>query len=186
MITARKYYEFNEVLPLIKEKTGKGTNFEALKDFTRISFNNAFEDIYNSLVLKYKGYGVIYRDFIAPYQSEPAELTIDDDDVIRFIDKIVIIYNETKDRYLQLLKYYDDANNKLMDKMETESVQRYNDTPQNGGYFDDDGHTTSITTNTSKSDLTPIIDRLTDIRNKMVDIKKEWADEFKGLFIIID
>ena len=66
-------------------------------------------------------------------------------------------------------------------------IRRDNDTPQNGGDYSDDNHTSFISQgqidNTESWDEAPIIERLDKISSLYQQVMKKWCDEFKGLFI---
>ena len=71
----------------------------------------------------------------------------------------------------------------LLDKIGSETKAKFNDTPQNGGDFDNDEHLSTITTTTTEQDLVPLINRLDDISRLYKDVLSDWADEFSVLFI---
>ena len=101
--------------------------------------------------------------------------------------KIANIIMNTYDKYAQVYKYYKDKENSLMSMIESESTGaiRYNDTPQNGGDFNNDAHTTnytgSKTVNKTEGD-TPI-NRLVEIKNKLSSILFEWSNEFDRIML---
>lgn len=93
----------------------------------------------------------------------------------------------TAPKYTNILKIYKDNKSKLMDKLENGSkvVNRFNDTPQDGGTFDDDEHTTSITeTDSSAStDVATVMARIKEIQDSYDNIMLLWSNEFIRLFI---
>ena len=101
--------------------------------------------------------------------------------------KLANIIINTYDRYAPLYKNYKDRENSLMSMIQSETNAniRYNDTPQNGGDFTDDSHTSNFTgshtTNTTEGD-TPI-NRLNEIKDKLVSILFEWSEEFDKIFL---
>lgn len=134
--------------------------------------------------------------------------------------------NSTYYYYNKLIALYEDEEEHLLDKLETistdgraitttggnkntavmgaqHSENRENDTPQNGGLFDDDSHTSNISTNdydaytntytleyqnekrqhsgnlTTSTDPDTIINRLSEVREKYTNLYAEWADKFR-------
>lgn len=109
----------------------------------------------------------------------------------RLLGKIIDIITFTYPKYSALLSSYDTAKNKLLDKLNKtingSDIRRDNDTPQDGGYFADDTHTSFISQgevdNSESWDDTPIIERLDKIDRMYHQTMKNWLNEFKGLFI---
>ena len=108
-----------------------------------------------------------------------------------FISKLFNLIRFTYPKYSVLLKAYDDEAANLTAKLERitdgTATQRNNDTPQDGGDFDDDNHTSFISQgkvdNTESWDSEPIIDRLDKISKLYHKVMEEWLDEFKDLFV---
>ena len=71
----------------------------------------------------------------------------------------------------------------LLDKIGSTTKSKFNDTPQNGGDFDNDEHLSTINTTTAEQDVMPLINRLDDISRLYQNVLSDWADEFKHLFI---
>lgn len=69
---------------------------------------------------------------------------------------------------------------------------RFNDTPQNGGYWEDDKHSSTITAVEGKNsnDVTVITDsgttmeRLKEIRDNLENLYDTWSNEFGKEFVI--
>ena len=109
----------------------------------------------------------------------------------RLLAKIIDIIQFTYPKYSAILSSYDTAKTKLLDKLEKtidgSDTRRDNDTPQDGGDFSDDNHTSFISQgtvdNTESWDDTPIIERLDKIDKLYQMTMLRWLDEFKGLFI---
>lgn len=113
--------------------------------------------------------------------------TLDEDDYFEIVLKIANILINTYDKYAPLMKYYSEKRDSLMAMIqsETNGAIRYNDTPQNGGDFSNDAHTTnytgSRTVNKTEGD-TPI-NRLVEIKNKLSSILFEWSNEFDRIML---
>lgn len=119
---------------------------------------------------------------------------ISDDKKKRFASRFVAIYTQSQDKYLELLTLYAAEKSHLMDQINAVQTSnatitnRTNDTPQNGGAWEDDRHTsnyqnsTNDNTVTTNSDPGTIMSRLAEVQEKYANLEGDWADEFKGLF----
>lgn len=100
----------------------------------------------------------------------------------RFMQLMVATFN----KYLPILKEYKAKEASLMARLgsESHSISRFNDTPQNGGDFADEDHTTNATTadNETLSDYETPINRLREIRDKFENLYNAWARDFDILF----
>lgn len=109
----------------------------------------------------------------------------------RLLGKIIDIISFTYPKYSALLSSYDTAKSKLLDKLNKtingSDTRRDNDTPQDGGDYSDDNHTSFISQgsvdNSESWDDTPIIERLDKIERMYQQTMKNWLNEFSGLFI---
>lgn len=90
---------------------------------------------------------------------------------------------DSKAHYIPLIKMYQAQANSLMKQVESSSLSKYNDTPQDGGNFSDDNHTTNSTRTVNSTDAGTPIQRLEEIRQLINTIYLDWAKEF-GRFII--
>ena len=84
-------------------------------------------------------------------------------------------------RYKPVLDAYKEKEATLLAAIKVTSTgsARFNDTPQNGGDYSDDEHTTNITQSvgSTESDSTTPALRLAEIRRYWRNIQKEWVDE---------
>lgn len=149
----------------------------------------------------------------------------------KFIRKLITKYNFTKDRYIYLLNLYVEQKAHLMDRLNSvtqaeesgenetlttrtdnlasseSTTHRVNDTPQNGGTWTNDKHTSlyeeagtngtntgtqttgvdgsnSKTVNTTvSSDPMTIMARINEIQDHYMNVLKNWCKEFDQLFI---
>ena len=113
--------------------------------------------------------------------------------MIRFLNALNITYPV----YAKLIKLYKDDESNLMAKLERSytdlagnsgsSTNRFNDTPQDGGDFSDDNHTTNINQidSTTSSNLrhnesytnAEMIDRLNKINDNLRNLYLEWENK---------
>ena len=136
------------------------------------------KDLFNLLWLRYGNRTVCYTDEV--YQNGEL-IETDMIDVENLSDKINYVYSTTKDRYLYLLQLYQDNRRNLLKSVTTTMTQRYNDTPQDGGDWLDDRHTTTITQEEQSSDFMPLINRINDIEKKYRNLLDSWVMEYEGL-----
>ena len=108
-----------------------------------------------------------------------------------FVSKLFNLIRFTYPKYSVLLKAYEDEANSLTAKLEKitdgTATTRNNDTPQDGGDFDDDEHTSFISQgkvdNTESWDNESMIERLDKVNRLFAKVKEDWLNEFKDLFI---
>ena len=119
-------------------------------------------------------------------------------DFIQLLDYM----NRTAPKYSKLLDVYSSAENKLMNRLSTEvyagasvdGSSRFNDTPQDGGMYADDSHTSNITqtkSTTSSNSATTyddknIMQRLDEVQTMYRNIMSQWVDEFEKFFVEVD
>lgn len=92
-------------------------------------------------------------------------------------------WTDSKAKYIPIIKMYAAQANNLLNKIETTSTTKFNDTPQDGGNFSTDEHTTNSTRVVSGTDATTLINRLDEIRRKLTTVYEEWAQEFERFLI---
>lgn len=114
-----------------------------------------------------------------------------------FIWKFFNVLNVTYPKYSLIIKALKDNETKLMSGLSRDYTDdgdssgtvtsRYNDTPQDGGAFDDDNHTTNINESASSSESSLehkeeynneyMIDRINKIRDNLSNIFTEWENK---------
>jgi hypothetical protein len=103
--------------------------------------------------------------------------------LVNLINKADTSYRE----YKPILKAYEERENGLLAQISSTSTanSRFNDTPQNGGSWEDDNHTTNITqmTNTSASDGDTPVRRLEEVRRLWRSVFDEWVDELATVLV---
>lgn len=103
--------------------------------------------------------------------------------LVNLVNKADMTYRE----YTPILKAYKEREATLMAQISSTSTasSRFNDTPQNGGSWEDDSHTTNITqmSNTSASDGNTPIRRLEEVRRLWRSVFDEWVDELATILV---
>lgn len=117
-----------------------------------------------------------YDDASAPDSSERKEI----------FREFIQVFNLTAPRYVPLLQQFNAKESDPIGKISSTSTgkTRFNDTPQDGGEFDDDDHTSHITQTeaTTESDSGSIMERLDSLYKNWRQILRDWTSEFIGLF----
>ena len=62
-------------------------------------------------------------------------------------------------------------------------MQRYNDTPQNQGEYDDNAHNTTTTKTEAYSDGGTVLSRLNEIEDNLKRLYENWSNEFRRFII---
>ena len=104
-----------------------------------------------------------------------------------FIAKLIMILEMTQNRYMSILASYEEAKDKLLGPVvnKTNSKNRFNDTPQNSGTYEDDPFTTNISfvDSETESDVDTIMGRIREIEGNYNNVLLNWSNEFDSLFI---
>ena len=104
--------------------------------------------------------------------------------VCRRIDNVI---NMTYERYYPMLKAYRDNSTDPIPQINSSTTgsTRFNDTPQDGGDYSDDEHTTNITQSVAETnvDSGSLVERLNGLYENWRDVMRDWTSEFKGLFM---
>ena len=162
--------------------------------FTNISQSMAIYDFWDSVNSTYNGdcavvldeLGRRYRDhLIACYRHDDPTEKIDA--VTKALAMLANALNTSYVRYQPVLNAFKAQETTLLAQISTSSSghSRFNDTPQDGGLYDDDTHTTNVTESsaTSTTDGATPADRLDEIRKKWRSIRKEWTDSLGALLL---
>lgn len=186
----RNYITLHDVVPDVSLVTVQAlvTSYTTAKPVLA----SKFAEVLNLLNDEYSEWFVGYVDkWFCP--GVAMHLTSEDYDKIeqKFIRGLSSIYSFTADKYLTLLSLYTAQQANLMNQLKTTvgivGDHRVNDTPQDGGSFDDDNHTSvyeaNTSTTTTDTDPDTVMARLDEIQNKYMNVLKAWCDEFNSLFI---
>lgn len=136
------------------------------------------KQLFHLLWLRFNKCVVGYSDQLIEDGEQIDEIKTDD---LLIANKINYVYLTTFDKYSVMFKLYEDNKGKLMDQVKSISINRFNDTPQNGGDFSNDDHTSSINKSETSNDYGPIMDRVASIEYKYHKLMQKWVDEFKTI-----
>lgn len=117
--------------------------------------------------------------------SDDDSIADDDSEKVfsNYIGAIVAWMDSSDSYYSILIKNLEDNKTKLLNQIKSNSIQRFNDTPQNGGDFSDDNHTTNTTSNEAYTDGGTVLSRLNEIENNLKRLYEQWSDEFRKFII---
>jgi len=87
--------------------------------------------------------------------------------------------------YVPLIREYEAQKNNLMNKVQSTSTSKYNDTPQNNNDgFAEDNFVSNISSTVNETDGTTVMQRLDEIRKLQLDLYDRWSKDFSGLFVM--
>lgn len=134
---------------------------------------------------------VLWQDYIWPLMYTTCVLRTEenvDDNLVsaaaEVCGRMLWWYNSTAAYYSPLITLYAAEQDNLMKELTNRSVTLYNDTPQDGGDFTGDEHTTTATQVVSNVEHDTKINRLDEIRKKLVNLYAEWCSDFYKNFHI--
>lgn len=177
---------FEEVFEIVV-KNSSYINF----DYTNENLNILWQELYARYYLK----AINFIDYNSKKEMEEAEGSMGEaNKLISFFNlffyRVISIINRTNDYYLTLLNGYTSAKDNLLNdiKTTTKNLSTYNDTPQGeteGTSYLGDDYLTRVNQGTSEvsTNLTTMMNRLSEIQNSYKSILNDWVDEFKGLFL---
>lgn len=158
-------------------------NAPVWSDYANHELKPHMEDLWQLIYARYYDW---YCDY-STYTDFGQELEPTTDMCKKFFIKLLNVLVLSYEKYSVLLDYYTSEKNNLMNQINTSNtaITRFNDTPQDGGDFSDDAHTTNISQSEGSSGtdgMSPIM-RLKEIQDNYRDAMEEWCNEFKRLFI---
>ena len=85
----------------------------------------------------------------------------------------------SSEKYGLLIKNQEENKDKLLGQIKSQSTQRFNDTPQNQGEFEDETHNTNVTKNESTTDVGTLLSRFNEIEDNLKRLYEDWSNEFR-------
>lgn len=172
---SKSEYNLNDsdILSIVETMTGYTTPLISEGAWT----NSAYKQVLDLVIRRYMNqyaFSTLSPEFSVDIQKE-------------FIAKLLMVLEMTAPRYLALLGVYDEAKEKLLGPVKNivKSKNRFNDTPQNTGEYEDDPYTTNINLIDSESsfDSDTIMARIREIEGNYNNVILNWSKEFKSLFL---
>lgn len=132
-----------------------------------------------------------FANYIWPRFYQEAIIYVDSDETEDFVEKfaktkigqIFAWWKSSMEKYGLLIQNLELNKSKLLNDVKSESIARFNDTPQNSGDFSDDNHTSNITTTTNSSNVGTMMQRLNEIEDNIKQLYLDWSDEFRKFII---
>ena len=145
MTSIRTYFTFYEWLEKLQGdypyENLVDVLYNAIASMDGETLDTKLKPVLHDLLLLNGDMGIAYKDWLPFIEAEPSIQTdrdLYDEITEKVLRKFSYVYNTTKDRYLALLDIYANQKANLLNKVESNTIQRYNDTPQNGGDWSDD------------------------------------------------
>ena len=109
--------------------------------------------------------------------------TIGDDDADKVfsnkVGAIVAWMRASDEKFSLLIKNQVENKNKLLAQIKSSSTNRFNDTPQNSGTFEDLTHNTTVTTIENLTDGSTSLSRLNEIDDNLKRLYENWRNEVR-------
>ena len=135
---------------------------------------------------------ICWQNYIWPKFYDKAICYTDDDEiadnesykVFAYFTGPIIAWMSSSDTKFSLLIANQEANKtKLLDQIKSSSVNRFNDTPQNQGQFEDNSHNTNVTKTENATDGATLLARLNEIEDNLKRLYEDWSKEFRKFII---
>jgi len=118
------------------------------------------------------------------------EDTLSLQNTIPFLQKILNVIELTAPKYMPMLKESEVATANLLKgaTSSSHSDTRFNDTPQDGGDFNNDSHATNVSHTESGAEMEPesMIDHIKKVFDNFDSVILMWSNEFNKLFFLED
>lgn len=147
-----------------------------------IDWNNSFSNYID----------VCWQKHIWPKFYDKAICYTDDDEVAdddsekvfsNFIGPIIAWMTSSDTKFSLLIANQEANKTKLLDQIKSSSVNRFNDTPQNKGTFEDNEHNTNVTKTENATDGATLLARLNEIEDNLKRLYENWSNEFRKFII---
>lgn len=164
-------------------ETEQFTDLIQLFEITNVPNN----EIRNNLWMEF--YALFYKHNVIKIEKECDEMTPNNDEVKNkfkeWFIKFCSLVQRTSPYYETLLKTYDDNKNNLLNQVKslTNSLNKFNDTPQIAGDVESDSFTTNLTKSSIEvsSDINTLMSRINEIQIHYRNLLKDWINELMKL-----
>ena len=117
--------------------------------------------------------------------TDDDEVADDDSEKVfsNFIGPIIAWMTSSDTKFSLLISNQEANKTKLLDQIKSSSVNRFNDTPQNKGTFEDNEHNTNVTKTENATDGATLLARLNEIEDNLKRLYENWSNEFRKFII---
>lgn len=117
--------------------------------------------------------------------TDDDEVADDDSEKVfsNFIGPIIAWMTSSDTKFSLLISNQEANKTKLLDQIKSSSVNRFNDTPQNQGQFEDNEHNTNVTKTENATDGATLLARLNEIEDNLKRLYENWSNEFRKFII---
>ena len=117
--------------------------------------------------------------------TDDDEVADDDSEKVfsNFIGPIIAWMTSSDTKFSLLISNQEANKTKLLDQIKSSSVNRFNDTPQNKGTFEDNEHNTNVTKTENATDGATLLARLNEIEDNLKRLYEDWSNEFRKFII---
>ena len=190
----RTYYTLDDIrkeIPQFSSTSGPyAMNKETLSGFLNACLQKAGLALH-STILEGSEALKCFKDYIWPRFYNEVVVYTDSDESKDFVKKfaetkvgqIFAWWISSSEKYSLLIQNLTANKNKLLDDVKSESISRFNDTPQNSGDFSDDQHTSTVTKTENSSNVGTMMARLNEIEDNIKQLYMDWSDEFRKFII---
>lgn len=135
---------------------------------------------------------ICWKEHIWPKFYDKAICYTDDDEIAdnesykvfaNFVGPIIAWMTSSDTKFSLIIANQEANKTKLLDQIKSSSVNRYNDTPQNQGQFEDNSHNTNVTKTESATDGATLLARLNEIEDNLKRLYEDWSKEFRKFII---
>ena len=135
---------------------------------------------------------ICWQNYIWPKFYDKAICYTDDDTIAdndsakvfaNFIGPIIAWMSSSDTKFSLLIANQEANKTKLLDQIKSSSVNRFNDTPQNQGQFEDNSHNTNVTKTENATDGATLLARLNEIEDNLKRLYEDWSKEFRKFII---
>ena len=135
---------------------------------------------------------ICWQNYIWPKFYDKAICYTDDDTIAdndsakvfaNFVGPIISWMNASNTKFSLLIANQEANKDKLLNQIKSSSVNRFNDTPQNTGTFEDNEHNTNVTKTENATDGATLLARLNEIEDNLKRLYENWSNEFRKFII---
>ena len=182
------FYSTEEGPFVIEAKSSRMTDFisSVMRSCGWIAPNAAWINSFSNYI------DICWQEHIWPKFYDKAICYTDDDEIAdddsekvfsNFIGPIIAWMTSSDTKFSLLISNQEANKTKLLDQIKSSSVNRFNDTPQNQGQFEDNEHNTNVTKTENATDGATLLARLNEIEDNLKRLYENWSNEFRKFII---